>query len=98
MAIGAHADAATDDPDAEVRYEAVRTLDDVRDPGRVTAVESALVDLSDRVRMAAVQLCARLCASEIGIDRLAELAVVGPGMTAAWARAGLARMLAESAV
>jgi hypothetical protein len=87
--------AATEDPDAEVRYEAVRTLDDVRDPGRVAAVESALADLSDRVRMAAAQLCARLCTSETGIERLAALALVDPGMTAAWARAGLSRMLAE---
>jgi len=89
---------AGNDPDEEVRYEALRALWGTTDPSLQALAEETLDDPSPRVRYAAVQLCPAACASRTAVERLVVIAIEDPRpINGAVARAALAQVLESDA-
>ena len=88
--------AAANDPDEEVRYEAVFALGNLKGLRRGQVAEAALDDSSARVRMVAVQQCATLCSSPAAIGRVVQIAIHDPAPhNWGWARLTLSAILNE---
>jgi HEAT repeat protein len=88
---------AADDPEADVRYEAIVALGIRAVPDTRGAVESALGDTDPKVRLAAANACAALCASPAALARLVELGVKDPPLpNALAARSAIVRILGDA--
>lgn len=90
--------AASNDPDVEVRYEALRSLPPSDDPAIREIAERSLGDRDPRIRHAGARLCGSVCSSPRATEQLMEMSVADaqPGNAAA-ARASLAQILGREA-
>lgn len=86
--------AANEDPDEDVRAEALRALGTLGDARARPVVEAALDAPAVKLRHAAARACATLCASPEAANRLVEIAVRDQPLAVGLnARASLVRML-----
>lgn len=86
--------AAAEDPDPDVRYEAIEVLGARGAPASGAIVEKALADPLPKLRLAAAGACPSVCASAHAIDQLVDLAITDqPLANGIAARTALVRML-----
>jgi HEAT repeat protein len=87
---------AANDPEVDVRYEAILTLGVRAAPDTRGTVESALGDADPKVRLAAANACAALCASPAALARLVELGMDDPLPNALAVRSAIVRILGDA--